>query len=233
MEVIELIDDEAGDWLAQQAGPATVHVRDARLHLLIGDSIARRSALRSRSPTDQILNRARGGATWTSLLDNLTSDIHAWQVAAAASGARTGTAIIWENGNELYSRYTRAPSFSEEDLQAVVRFAKRVINQLLEQAENVVILGPLPRPQGELLGTEWSHTAAYRLERTLLTLADGDPSQGGRPGTPTDSPHGSSGPGDLGGGAVVHRWRPPLPERIHQGRGRHHLPIMAAARVDP
>ena len=173
-EVLEIVDDAAAGWLVEQAGPEAVRVRDTRLHLLIGDSIASRSGLRTWSSGDQILNRARGGATWASLEETLTTNLQAWQVEAAASGARLGTAIIWENGNELYSRYTLKASFSEADLEAVRRIAKRVLNELIRRAEGVLILGPLPRPGGELLGTEWSHTAAYRLERTLLTLADDD-----------------------------------------------------------
>ena len=171
-EVIDLVDDAAGDWLADQAGPEEARVRDA--HLLIGDSIARRSGLRPRSSVDRMLNRARGGATWASLEDSLTVDVQAWQVAATASGARLGTAVIWENGNELYSRYTLTTSFSETDLATVRQTATHVVKKLLEQAEDVLLLGPLPRPQGELLGTDWSHTAAYKLERTLLTLAKDD-----------------------------------------------------------
>ena len=98
---------------APEEAPEGMPVPDIRLHILLGDSIARRSRLRSRANDDQIFNRARCGATWTGLEDHLTANIRAWQIAAGAIGARPGTAIIWENGNELYSRYTQTTSFSQ------------------------------------------------------------------------------------------------------------------------
>ena len=111
---------------------------------------------------------------WVTQQDRLSGDISAWERAVASRRARLGIAVVWLNGNELYSRHTLAASFTDTDLAAIWRVARQVTRQLLLQAEEVLLLGPVPRPQGELLGTQWNHTAAYKLERTLLTLADGE-----------------------------------------------------------
>ena len=63
MEVTLLNDGETGDWLADRAGPDTVHVRDTRSP----HAAARCSGLSPRAPLDRILTRARVGAAWTSL----------------------------------------------------------------------------------------------------------------------------------------------------------------------
>ena len=58
-----LSDGEAGDWLADRAGPDRVHVRDTRS----AHDAARGSGLSPRAPLDRILARARVVAAWTSL----------------------------------------------------------------------------------------------------------------------------------------------------------------------
>ncbi|KAF0289243.1 hypothetical protein FJT64_012440 [Amphibalanus amphitrite] len=171
MEVICLQNDEADQWFAEQAVPLEP-VPDPRMHLVLGDSVARRSGLRSAK--DSTCNRACEGATWLTVLSNLETDISAWQVAAAANGERLGSALIWLNGAELYTRYTQMSSFSAEELSSIGERATRVIGRLLNVAENVCVLGPLPRPAGELLGTPWQITAAYHHERTLMRIDFGD-----------------------------------------------------------
>ena len=37
-----------------------------------------------------------------------------------------------------------------------------------EFAERVIVLGPLPRLDGEINGARWEHTSAFHLERRLL-----------------------------------------------------------------
>ena len=66
-----------------------------------------------------MLNRARRGETWRSLLDHLEADIVVWQMAATAGGFITATVVIWLTGNDVYHRHTRLSSFSEDTLSAV------------------------------------------------------------------------------------------------------------------
>ena len=173
MTYLEISDGEAAEWFAANlpALPAEDDppdpVRRGRLHLLLGDSISERAGLAARSREDQILSRARGGATWTSLLERVGRDITAWQTAAAASGLDTGRIIIWMTGNDVYNRMSRLSSFDREQLLRIGLTAREVVQQLLPHGD-VWILGPLPRLAGEVQGATWESTASYHLERTLL-----------------------------------------------------------------
>lgn len=178
MSDLELADDEAAVWFAANASPERpsgppVVVCGGRLHLILGDSIAKRAAFSACSPEDRILNRARGGATWSSLLGEVNQAIVSWRTAAAATGRTTGTAIIWLTGNDVYSKLSGLPRYSDVTLKEIARQACLVLQRLRSHGE-VVILGPLPRLAGELRGCTWNSTAAYRLERTLIRGGPGD-----------------------------------------------------------
>ena len=138
-----------------------------RLHLVVGDSIARRARFAPSSSEDRILDRAKGGATWETLLERLGRDIAVWQTAATAQGLATGNIIVWMTGNDVYSRATRLAHFDLQSLQQIGCTARRVVSQLAVHAE-VIIFGPLPRLAGEVQGATWEQTAAYHLERTLI-----------------------------------------------------------------
>ena len=73
---IDLALDEAVDWFAEHGPRGRSEDRQhpdpdpdqlPKLHLLLGDSIAKASRLAPRDPGDRVLNRARGGETWRSL----------------------------------------------------------------------------------------------------------------------------------------------------------------------
>ena len=178
MSVLELVDGDAAKWFASHTPDQSRELfrsrstRDRRrrhqLHLLLGDSIARRSGLSSRFRGDAFLDRARGGETWSSLFSNLDHDIAAWQLAATSMGLTTGTAVIWLTGNDVYSRLSLIASFNNDSLTAVEATAKALVRRLRPHAEGVLVLGPLPRLAGEVCGTTWEATAAYHLERTLV-----------------------------------------------------------------
>ena len=139
-----------------------------RLHLVLGDSVAKRAAIASRYCGDKVLNRSQGGESWTSLLEHLEFDINAWQTTAAAWGMIPGSVVIWLTGNDVYSRESRMANFTLDKLFGVGRAARAAVLRLRRAADNVTILGPLPRLAGEVWGATWESTAAYHLERTLL-----------------------------------------------------------------
>ena len=176
MSDLELGMEEAALWFSDNAPPerpSGLPVPDCgQLHLLLGDSIAKRADFTTSSPGDGVLNRARGGATWASLLNEINGSLVSWETAAAASGMRTGKVIIWLTGNDVYSKLSGMPRFSDSTLLEIAGTASTVINRIGDRAE-VIILGPLPRLAGELRGTTWNGTAAYRLERTLLRKGPG------------------------------------------------------------
>ena len=183
MSYLEISDAEAAGWFEKQGPPGseagrrlTLANRDRRprLHLLIGDSVARRADLCSRFSGDGVMNRARGGNSWTNVLSHMDTDVTAWQTAAAAEGRITGSIIIWMSGNDVYSRLSRMANFIDHQLATVGRTARAAVRQLRHQADSVVVLGPLPRPAGEVAEESWEATAADHLERTLKKEDLGD-----------------------------------------------------------
>ena len=179
MSDIELEDEEACSWFVKNQPAASpepgrfgnlFRKRRPRLHLLVGDSVARRASLGSRFAGDQVLNRARGGETWSSLMQHLDTTVVSWQTVAAAEQLLPGTLIIWLTGNEAYSRLSWLSNFDRELLDTVGRTATAVIFKSRRLAEEVLVLGPLPRLAGEIAEASWESTAAFHLERTLLKL---------------------------------------------------------------
>ena len=150
------------------------------LHLLLGDSIARRSGLMAADAGDEVLCRARGGATWSIVLDWLRRDVDAWKLAASESDRMLGHVALWLSGNDVYSgppgHFSALPTTDPSRLAVIVGVAREVIRQLQDQVDNVQIylLGPLPRPSCDMLGNTWESTAAYHLERSLLKSHLGD-----------------------------------------------------------
>ena len=177
MSDLELEEEEAAVWFETHASPERLSgplVADCgRLHLILGDSVAKRADFSASSGEDRVLNRARGGATWASLLGEVNQAITSWQTAAAAIGRTTGKIVVWLTGNDVYSKLSGLPRYSDASLKEIARQACLVL-QRLRVAGEVVVLGPLPRLAGELRGCTWNSTAAYRLERTLLRGGPGE-----------------------------------------------------------
>ena len=141
-----------------------------RLHLLLGDSVAFRSGLGAVDAGDDFFNGATGGATWRTLLRSLPNKLEAWRSTCSSSGRSPGSIVIWMSGNDIYSRLTQLPHMEESHLSEVVDIAQEVLNRIRAEEDQVdiIILGPLPRLSGEVMGATWESTAAYHLERALL-----------------------------------------------------------------
>lgn len=158
MDVLEIDDPESRAWLERRRG---------KLHLLIGDSVARYSGMRSRIIADRLLNLSRGGATWASVALQLPELMDEWRRVAAAEERRLGTAVVWLTGNDVYDRLSGLPSFTDESLECAAQNAVSVVRQLGRETEQILVLGPLPRMSGEVMGGRWERTSAYHLERRL------------------------------------------------------------------
>ncbi|KAF0305483.1 hypothetical protein FJT64_022861 [Amphibalanus amphitrite] len=179
-------EEEAAVWFEAHASPERPSgplVADCgRLHLILGDSVAKRAEFSAGSGEDRILNRAPGGATWASLLSEVDQAVTSWQTAAAAIDKATGMIVVWLTGNDIYSKLSGLPRYSDASLKEIARQACLVLQRLRVVGE-VIVLGPLPRLAGELRGCTWNSTAAYRLERTLLRGASGRIGYRGSSGT--------------------------------------------------
>ena len=152
MSDIEISDGEADDWFAAnlparpQEGDPPGPVRRGSLHLLLGDSIARRAGVAARSG-DQVLNRAWRGATWTELHDRVGREIAAWQTAAAASDLALGRIVIWLTGNDVHNKESYLASSDREKVLRIGLIAREVVLEVMLHGD-VCILGPLPRLAG-------------------------------------------------------------------------------------
>ena len=141
-EILNLHDDEAGPWLDAQ---------QPRLHVVLGDSVARDCGLHAGQANDRVLNLSKGGATWATLRDGLEERMTTWRQVARDEGRRLGVAVVWLSGNDVYSRITGLPCASEEVLWLMQESAKGVTDALLDAAEGVVVLGPIARLGSEVL----------------------------------------------------------------------------------
>lgn len=150
-------------------GPA---VRRSAVHLLIGDSIGRDSGLESRLRRDVMLNRCRGGATADSILRSVEYDLRHWDISATVEQLPLGTAVYWISANDVYNRFTGSGSIEADKLQLISLYIRRVIQQLLSRTDSVVVLGPLPRLDGDASGLAWEKTAAFHLERTAKKVVE-------------------------------------------------------------
>ena len=144
-----------------------------QLHVVLGDSIARRANFQSTDQGDEVFDRSRGGATWSSVLQNLQKDLDDRLAAAQAFGMDPGHCAIWLSGNDVYSRVTGLPNKGMSHLCDVGQVAKLVIAKAETLNDQVFVLGPLPRYCSDLVGSTWESTAAYHLERTLLKTSLG------------------------------------------------------------
>ena len=175
MENLDIEVEEAQAWYGHQAAgeaPGAPVEHPGEVHLLLGDSIARRGRLRPQDPNDRMLNHATGGATLRTVWAQLDRDIQAWETAAAAAGLPTGRAVIFLTGNDVYDRLTELPRINERNLEAIADLVMRIVRRLSVTARQTIILGPLSRPSGEVDGVLWERTAAYHFERRLVEVGE-------------------------------------------------------------
>ncbi|KAF0300942.1 hypothetical protein FJT64_026668 [Amphibalanus amphitrite] len=159
MNVLDISEPGATAWLEAQL---------PKLHLLLGDSVARDCQLESRIRRDEFFSLARGGDSWSALHRDLPDRLSEWVREISARGSRPGSAVVWMTGNDIYNKYTGLASFTEDGLITLAEYARDVTRALLDVAEGVVVLGPLPRLDGEINGARWEQTSAFHLERRLL-----------------------------------------------------------------
>ena len=138
------------------------------LHLLLGDSVARDSGMRTRAAQDAFFCAARGGATWSSLAERLPGVLEGWSREAAAQERRRGSVVVWMSGNDVYSQQTLLPSYSDDSLEKAAQHAVLITKRLLAETSQVLVLGPLPRLSGDMIGLSWEQSAFFQLERRLL-----------------------------------------------------------------
>ena len=163
--------EEATRWLdGQAAGPRQPRrcgsIRwTTAVHLVIGDSIGRDSGLASRMKNDVVLNRCRGGATAQSIFAGLELDLRHWEMSATAHQLPRGWAVYWVSANNVYSRFTGGSNLDPGLMSTCSLNVQRTVEMLLTRTQRILVLGPLPRLDGDLAGLAWEKTAAFHLER--------------------------------------------------------------------
>ena len=140
--------------------------RRPAVHLVLGDSVGRDARLASRYHRDLVIDRCRGGATWTTVLKNLQDDLLPWLHAKDTFHLEPGHIIIWLSGNDSHSRSTGLGRISDElNLQVKVSVRETLLRLSEKQPAAIIVLGPLPRPDGQVSGLAWEKTASYHQER--------------------------------------------------------------------
>lgn len=155
-----LWDSDLEDFLENAVQPQ----ENERTHVIIGDSIAKRAPGLGVAAPNLLLRLDETGHSWRRLATEVKQDIILWQQAAEAYGPPVGTAIIWMTGNDLYPRHGHL--ISGLNLEQLWSDVAEVVTALRPIAEDVVILGPLPRFKFDV-DKVWSTTPAYLGERCI------------------------------------------------------------------
>ena len=177
-DVLDVHDVAVADWLSDQMKKVGEPGGDpdpafGGICLLVGCSIARDARLEARND-DPVVNRARGGATWSSLSRRLPEDISAWRRAADAFRMSLGPIVIWLSGNDGYEKGTGRNLMTEGDAESAGRLERIMRDTIVmahSAAPSVVVLGPLPRMACDRL-LPWEHTAAFFLDRKTKEATD-------------------------------------------------------------
>ena len=159
-----LWDSDLEEFLSQAVQqPSSQAACDGRIHLLLGDSIARDAPV-CVSPPDLLLRLEKGGHTWARLVDIIDENIDMWRRAASDYNRPLGRAMVWMTGNDVYPRH--GSRVTGLDIEQLRRNATDVVRALRAVAQEVVILGPLPRFKFDINKT-WTQTPAFHAERCL------------------------------------------------------------------
>ena len=89
-------------------------------------------------------------------------------MTAAAKALPKGWAVLWVSANDVYSKETGRGSIEPTHLNICGIKIRQMIGQLLTSTDKILVLGPLPRPDGDMPPDDraWEKTAAFHLERT-------------------------------------------------------------------
>lgn len=191
MDVLELDDPEAGDWLAEyhplerpakrpaspEAGgagssrkraPLRAPAPSGRVHLLVGCSIARYS-LMDIIGADIIYSKAKGGETWSRLRFTFQDYVDEWRRFAVLFGLSLGSIVIWLSGNDGYERGTGRNLFltmTASRVAVLERCIAETIALARASSASVTVIGPLPRIAYDIT-LPWEQTAAYKVDRKV------------------------------------------------------------------
>ena len=147
-------------------------IRPSAIHLLVGDSIGRDSMLESWLRHDVVVNRCRGAQTSDDILKDIDHDINHWEMRAATEHLPLGCAVYWTTANDVYSKWTGSGVIDKAKNQLYGINIRKALQRLLTRTSTVIVLGPLPRLDGELPGVAWEKSAAFHLERTVKRMVE-------------------------------------------------------------
>ena len=163
-----VLDDTDLEWLEELQPPA-LSSDPRRLHMICGDSIAKRAPLTA-GGSDDILSLATSGHTWRLLLDDVSEYVQTWTFEAEERHLQIGNVAIWLTGNDVYPRHHTSEPIAglRERCEALRDAVIGAISALHTVARTVLVLGPLPRRMD--LSRPWEQTPAYHLERHIRTF---------------------------------------------------------------
>lgn len=171
---ILLLEDADTEELRVDKPEEEQQLSEPEIHLLLGDSIARRMQSKLEvEPNDILLNRSRPGNSWGKLRGSLETEISCWKEAAETFGCTLGTCVIWMTGNDVYPR-------NLADRSHVVKLAPLesavddVLTSLWAPARRVMILGPLPR-YGRDAGECWADCPGFAAQQATKRVCGEHP----------------------------------------------------------
>ena len=135
----------------------------ARVHLVIGDSIAKSFPFSVQAP-DRVLNLAVGGLSFRRLVDSVPGMLRAWR-SSITDDEEEGKVVVWLGGNDVY------PHRNHGARPFPAGAATTVLHQLLDSipAHRLLLLGPLPRRSD----SRWESSLACLAEARLAAAVRG------------------------------------------------------------
>ena len=98
-----VLDDADLEWLNELQPPSSFS-NPRRLHMICGDSIAKRAPLTA-GGFDDVLSLATSDHTWRLLLDDVSDYVQTWTSEAEERHLQAGNVAIWLTGNDVYPRH--------------------------------------------------------------------------------------------------------------------------------
>ena len=127
--------------------------------------MGRSARVTSRFSSDLVIDRSHGGGTWASVMRKLPEDIKPWDHATSTFNMTKGSVVVWLSGNDVHDKRTGLGTIQDDMSRLRDEMSVTLKFLAAKGPASIVVLGPLPRLNGQSSGLAWERTASYHQER--------------------------------------------------------------------
>ena len=139
--------------------------RRPAVHRILDDSVGRSARVTARFSSDLVIDRSHGGGTWASVMHKLPEDIKPWDHATSTFNMAKGSVVVWLSGNDVHNKRTGLGTIQDDMSRLRDEMSVTLKFLATKGPVSIVVLGPLPRLNGQSSGVSWERTASYHMER--------------------------------------------------------------------